>query len=145
MRIRRVAAYGFVVVGLLYIAACHMIDNWMEAADDPRLMRGNTETETDWTLSYLSKGPDDGHRLIYVHGTPGSAQAFERYLLNPIEGFESISIDRPGFGKTIPREPALRLEEQSRVIEPLLVEREGQYPILVGHSLGAPHHLPGGG
>jgi pimeloyl-ACP methyl ester carboxylesterase len=104
------------------------------------LIRQSQETQTEWTISYLMGAATDDAlpRIVYVHGTPGSATAFTDYLTNPISGLNPISIDRPGFGGTKPRKPAMTLREQSQVIEPFLVERGGQWPILVGHSMGGP-------
>ncbi|MEQ8316307.1 MAG: alpha/beta fold hydrolase [Phycisphaerales bacterium] len=95
-----------------------------------RAVRGNA-------VSYVRSGSEAEPRLIYVHGTPGDAGAFAEFVRNPIDGVESISVDRPGFGKT--GGPALTsFADQAAALEPLLVEREGTWPVLVGHSLGGP-------
>jgi len=91
-----------------------------------------------YEITGYSAGDPDAPRLIYVHGTPGRAADFARFIRDPIPGYESIAIDRPGFGETRPRLAVTSFEEQARAIEPLLVERDGKFPILVGHSLGGP-------
>lgn len=91
-----------------------------------------------FSISSIRSGQAGSQRLIYVHGTPGDATAFADYILNPIEGFESISIDRPGFGKSTPARSVPSFEEQAAAIEPLLTQQDGSYPILIGHSLGGP-------
>ncbi|MEO0629399.1 MAG: alpha/beta fold hydrolase [Planctomycetota bacterium] len=88
--------------------------------------------------SYLRAGDPDGPRLIYVHGSPGDAKAFADDLVEPVPGFESVSMDRPGFGTLRHTGPVTSFEMQARAIEPLLVQRDGQWPILIGHSLGGP-------
>ena len=92
----------------------------------------------DLTVSMLSRGPGDGRRVIFVHGTPGSATAFEHYIARPPAGVEAIAVDRPGFGETRPNAAVTSLKDQAAAIAPLLVERQGHWPILVGHSLGGP-------
>jgi pimeloyl-ACP methyl ester carboxylesterase len=114
------------------------MDSRMYALDDDGLVRAEMPTDSPWTISYLRAGEDAAPRLIYVHGTPGSATNFNAYLHDPVPGWEAISIDRPGFGQTQPRIPSSSLEEQARLIEPVLVERNGRWPILIGHSLGGP-------
>lgn len=89
-------------------------------------------------ITYYAVGDETKPRIIYVHGTPGSSKVWERYLLEPFEGYETIAIDRPGFGDSEPRRAVASLREQARAIEPLLVERDGRWPILVGYSLGGP-------
>ena len=76
--------------------------------------------------------------MILVHGTPGDATAWTDYLETPIDGAEMIAVDRPGFGCSTPRTAVPSLEAQARALEPLLVERGGAWPILVGHSQGGP-------
>ncbi|MEM9373864.1 MAG: alpha/beta hydrolase [Planctomycetota bacterium] len=93
---------------------------------------------TPHLISAIRGGVEDAPRVIYVHGTPGESGGFSRYITNPLEGFESIAIDRPGFGQTRPAGSVVSFEQQAAAIEPLLVEREGRWPILVGHSLGGP-------
>ena len=90
------------------------------------------------TVSYLYGGDRNGRRVIWVHGTPGEADGFGEFLLNVPKGYEYISIDRPGFGKSEPRGSVPSLERQAQAIAPLLERRNGQWPILVGHSLGGP-------
>lgn len=90
------------------------------------------------SVSYLFAGDPDGRRVIFVHGTPGDAMGFGEYLLHVPKGFEYISIDRPGFGKSDPYGAVTSLAEQASALEPLLVERHGHWPLLVGHSLGGP-------
>ncbi len=137
-RIAKLTLFAVVLFAILDVIACQVLDARMDRIDVPGVDRSAIETDTPWTVSYLHAGDPKAQRVIYVHGTPGSATAFEDYVRDPIPGFESISIDRPGFGATTPRKPALTLEEQSKIIESLLVERNGSWPILVGHSLGGP-------
>ncbi len=94
--------------------------------------------DVDATLSHLRAGALNRPRIIYVHGSPGDATAFADDLVEPMPGFESISIDRPGYGGARGTGAVPSFEAQARAIEPLLVERGGRWPILVGHSLGGP-------
>jgi pimeloyl-ACP methyl ester carboxylesterase len=89
-------------------------------------------------VSILSRGPADGRRVIFVHGTPGSAVAWEHYIRSPLSGTEAVALDRPGFGQTMPLEAMVPLKAQAAAIAPLLVARDGKWPVLVGHSLGGP-------
>lgn len=89
-------------------------------------------------VSMLSRGPAGGRRIIFVHGTPGSSTAWEHYLRSPLPGTEAVAIDRPGFGATQPGDALVALKAQAATIAPLLVQRGGKWPVLVGHSLGGP-------
>lgn len=90
-------------------------------------------------ISYLSAGDPDDLRVIYIHGSPGLCTVFVDYLQNPIDGVESIAPDRLGYGQSKPNDRAvLSLEEQAMALEPLLVERDGKWPVVVGYSLGGP-------
>ena len=88
-------------------------------------------------VSYVRSGSPTSPRVIYVHGTPGDAGAFAEFVRNPIGNVESVSVDRPGFGET-GGDALTSFEDQAATLEPLLVERDGLWPVLVGHSLGGP-------
>lgn len=96
------------------------------------LSRGPTRIE------YNRAGPGEAQRVVFVHGTPGSARDWRGFLQAPIPGVESVAIDRPGFGRSEPRLAVTTLEDHARALEPLLVERDGAWPILVGWSYGGP-------
>ena len=102
------------------------------------LERASIQTPGGGTLSYLRAGDPDAPRVIYVHGTPGQAANFEDFLRNPIDGFESIAVDRLGFGESEPGRAEPSFQKQAEAISALLVRRRGRWPILVGHSLGGP-------
>lgn len=92
----------------------------------------------DIRMHMQSAGDPKGRRVIFVHGTPGQAGAWLDYLANVPKGFEFIAIDRAGFGKSGPSGAVPSLADQARTLLPLLVKRDGGWPILVGHSLGGP-------
>jgi pimeloyl-ACP methyl ester carboxylesterase len=92
----------------------------------------------DFRVSYLRRGDSRGRRVIFVHGTPGSARGWADYLLNVPAGHEYLAVDRPGFGQSGPAGAVSSIADQAKALEPLLVERGGERPILVGHSLGGP-------
>ena len=75
--------------------------------------------------------------MVYCHGTPGDANAWSRYLLEPVGGMGSVTYDRPGFGQTAPLRALPGLADQAAAMVPFLLD-PGPKPILVGHSLGGP-------
>ena len=88
-------------------------------------------------LSYLHKGGPAMPRVIYIHGTPGSAYGWADFMVDPLPNMESIAVDRLGFGASIGQNGAVTsLKIQAASIAPLLTECNGQWPILVGHSWG---------
>lgn len=104
--------------------------------DDEGISRATLNHGDGRVISYLHAGDAGARRIIYVHGSPGNARAWLSYLKDPIAGHESIAPDRPGFGQTSPAGPIPSLQEQAAAIEPFLVEHDGKWPILVGHSFG---------
>lgn len=88
-------------------------------------------------LSYLLSGDPRGVRVIYIHGTPGSATDLAHFVLDPVPGTESVAVDRLGFGESDPRAVA-SFAAQARAIASLLEDRGAGRTILVGHSLGGP-------
>jgi pimeloyl-ACP methyl ester carboxylesterase len=91
-------------------------------------------------LHYVWTGSDSLPTILFVHGTPGSWDAFEKYLGDSdlLLKFRMISIDRPGFGHS-DYGRALPLAQQSVIISPLLNHINNGRPVfLVGHSMGGP-------
>jgi pimeloyl-ACP methyl ester carboxylesterase len=96
------------------------------------------EGHDDRVLSFLSAGSPTDPRLIFIHGSPGAATAYVGYLHEPIDAMETVAVDRLAYGESRPRTAVVGFEEQAAAIAPLLVERGGVKPIVVGHSLGGP-------
>ncbi len=116
------------------------------APPGPNLPRANTDAlrvdaplgaPLNLTLSTLRAGVPDGPRLVLVHGTPGSADAWSDYLLNPPPGMEVVALDRPGFGRSGPDGAVTGLKDQAAAVASLL-PRDGRQVVLLGHSLGGP-------
>jgi len=91
-------------------------------------------------IHYAQSGNDTLPTIVFVHGSPGSWNAFTQYMKDKdlLIKYRMISVDRPGFGDSDfgRAEP---LKEQSALISPLFNEWKNGKPIyLVGHSLGGP-------
>ena len=91
-------------------------------------------------LHYVFTGIDTLPTIVFVHGSPGSWNAFEQYMKDTdlLQHYRMLSIDRPGFGYSDFGD-ALGLEDQSMIIAPLFQQIKNGKPVyLVGHSLGGP-------
>lgn len=87
----------------------------------------------------LVQMPGPGHTpIVFIHGSPGSWQAWARFLSAPeLSGFgPRIAVDRPGFGGSDAGDLMLDLRAQAAVLAAAIPE--GAPAILVGHSLGGP-------
>ncbi len=92
------------------------------------------------TLHYTVSGADHLPTLVFVHGSPGSWNAFEQFMRDPalLARFRMISVDRPGFGYSNFGD-AVPLAEQSALLQTILLREENQQGVyLIGHSLGGP-------
>lgn len=91
-------------------------------------------------IHYAKTGDDSLPTLLFVHGTPGSWDAFAIYMRDKelLKHYRMISVDRPGFGYSDFGEP-LHLAEQSLLLNAAINKlRNGKPVYLVGHSLGGP-------
>jgi pimeloyl-ACP methyl ester carboxylesterase len=100
--------------------------------------RASYRAPAGYDISYLRGGNEAARRVIFVHGTPGAADGWGEFVANVPNGFEYVAVDRPGFGRSGPERAVVPLQEQAAALAPLLVEKGGGWPILVGHSLGGP-------
>ena len=99
-----------------------------------------TKIINDFPLHYAQTGSDTLPTLLFVHGTPGSWDAFASYLRNKelLQHFRIISIDRPGFGYS-DFGNAMNLTEQTKIIAAWMDSVNNNKPVVfIGHSMGGP-------
>jgi pimeloyl-ACP methyl ester carboxylesterase len=93
-----------------------------------------------FNIHFTKTGNDGLPTLFFVHGSPGSWDAFSVYMKDKdlLAKYRMISIDRPGFGYSQFGD-AKNMQEQSQIISPLLDYINNKKPIyIIGHSLGGP-------
>lgn len=90
-------------------------------------------------IHYTQVGDTAKPLVIFVHGSPGSSDAFLDFLgdttLSKI--CQMISVDRPGFGASS-GDGETSLARQSEVLKPIVEKYADKKIVLVGHSLGGP-------
>ncbi|NND81518.1 MAG: alpha/beta hydrolase [Gammaproteobacteria bacterium] len=95
----------------------------------------------EFSVHYAYSGNPAGTGVLFIHGTPGSWQAFDRYLVDAElqNEFFMVSVDRPGWGGS--NLPKQRIDGdfalQAQSIAAVMAAFPEQSWILVGHSLGA--------
>lgn len=93
------------------------------------------------TLNYLITENTNKPLVIFVHGSPGSLSAFIDFMADTVllNKAQLISVDRPGFGASDFGYAVPSLNEQAKLLKPVLeVNKKNRPVILVGHSLGGP-------
>ncbi len=88
----------------------------------------------------VSNGSDSLPTLLFVHGSPGSWDAFKGFLKDSTlySNFRLIAIDRPGFGYTAFGKP-FNLIAQTEIISDFIKSVQNDKPLyLIGHSYGGP-------
>jgi len=93
------------------------------------------------TIRYLETGSVGKPLVFFVHGAPGSADAFVDFLKDSTlaKHTHMISVDRPGHGYSDFGQAMVSIEGQAAALKFLLEKNEAnQKPILVGHSFGGP-------
>jgi len=146
--------YPLLIVFVLLVAllpqcmSLRMSDKKIDAyfADKPVKPRFATIMVGDRPIHYArigaaAMGNDTLPTVLFVHGSPGSWDAFISFFADSslYNRAQLISVDRPGFGKSGLGEPEPSLQQQAADIAPLLrLNHSHRKPILVGHSLGGP-------
>ncbi|MEO7310663.1 MAG: alpha/beta hydrolase [Chitinophagaceae bacterium] len=91
-------------------------------------------------MHYVKTGVDTLPTLLFIHGSPGSWDAFKTYLedSNLLANFRMISVDRPGFGYS-DFGYAKDLRENAKFIFAIVQKEANGKPLhLIGHSIGGP-------
>jgi pimeloyl-ACP methyl ester carboxylesterase len=140
-----------IVLGILFIVWAFVAPSCMtfrkpdsewvkKFADKKVALLTSTINVTGHNLHYAKTGSDSLPTLFFVHGTPGSWDAFANYMQDAdlLQHYRMVSVDRPGFGYS-DFGKALNLARQSEIISPLFYKLQNNKPMyLVGHSLGGP-------
>ncbi|ESR25353.1 alpha/beta fold hydrolase [Lutibaculum baratangense] len=110
-----------------------------EEAETSRAVRRAADGADGGTsLSYLAAGNPRGQRIVFIHGSPGVAEEWGRFLVSVPRDRYHLAVDRPGFGQSLPEEPVVELGRQARAIAPLLRADDAPKAVLVGYSYGGP-------
>ena len=132
---RRVVVLG----GALALIGCSIPGpEASEAEMSAKLPHHALQLPAGYALSYLEAGDAQGRLVIFVHGTPGDAEAWADYLMSVPKDFRYISVDRPGFGQSGPDDAVVSLAEQAKALAAIIRAKGGKPAVLVGHSLGGP-------
>ncbi len=94
----------------------------------------------DNEIHYIETGNSQNPTLFFIHGSPGSWDAYKNYLKDSLllKKYRMIAIDRPGFGYSNFGE-AQNLDTQAKWIATFIKKIDNKKPIiLVGHSMGGP-------
>ena len=94
----------------------------------------------DIKIHYTKTGADTLPTLFFVHGSPGSWDAFKIYMMDTalLQHFRIISVDRPGFGYS-DFGSAMHLAAQAVMINKVILKENNHRPVhLIGHSIGGP-------
>ncbi|WP_394971807.1 alpha/beta fold hydrolase [uncultured Croceitalea sp.] len=100
----------------------------------------STITVEDRKLHYIQTGNKNAQSLVFIHGSPGSWNAWENYLTDSLllKKYRLIALDRPGFGYSDFRK-SMNLDTQAKVLNTLLTQIDnGKQITLIGHSYGGP-------
>lgn len=141
-----VLALALPILLALTISSCMDFRMKPQEASAYFAQRGVTATHHRYTVDgrpmhYVATGPTDKPVVVFVHGSPGSWDAFIHFLSHPElrDKARLVSVDRPGFGDSGfgRHEPSLKAQAAS-LLPMVRAEGHGQPVLLVGHSLGGP-------
>lgn len=142
---KRYIAYSLMV---LYIIMCQSCMTMRYSNKETKKFFAVSKTEFQdktiafegYKIHYVATGNAENPTLFFVHGSPGSWNAFKEYLKDTLllKKYRMIAIDRPGFGYSDFGD-AQNLKVQSQRISEFIKKIDNKKPlILVGHSVGGP-------
>ncbi|WP_335965218.1 alpha/beta hydrolase [Galbibacter sp. PAP.153] len=95
---------------------------------------------TNCSIRAIETSEKKKNTVLFVHGAPGSADAFYNYLKDPtlLKNAEIVTFDRPGYGYSDFGKAHPSIIKQAMAVSELIDSLHLKNVILVGHSYGAP-------
>ena len=125
---------------MVVLASLNQIKRLLKFFEDkPVKPESNFYTVDGYKMHYKALDLGKQATVVFVHGTPGTWDAFIDYFTDSTLYNQAVVIspDRPGFGKSSYGKPVASLETQVKYLAPIL-QRYPAPRVLVGHSLGGP-------
>lgn len=137
MSVRRIAK-TFVTAFILLLVGCFPPYDSVALEEGSGVTSGTVPFDGR-QVHYVATGDPGKPMVLFVHGTPGSWEAFRSYILQSPLGHRAflVAVDRPGFGLSTDGDWLPTLKDQARAISHLMAISESEHkPVIVGHSLG---------
>lgn len=150
-RIRRWLKGVLISIGILFIIALVLVFQFLKPKSDEKIIKDFKSLNSDVYLSYLSfndcqirifqmsKELDSlKSTLLFIHGSPGSALDFKKYLVDKElkEKYNLITYYRPGYGFSQDQDVLNDLKKEIYLIESLMELKGLKKVNLVGYSYG---------
>ena len=138
----------FFLLAFVYLFFCQSCMTMRMTKKETKAFFATSKTEyidvslpiEEYTIHYIETGNKNASTLFFVHGSPGSWDAYKDYLKDSLllPKYRLIAIDRIGFGYSNFGE-AVNLKTQAEVLERFVnLTSNGKPTYLIGHSLGGP-------
>ncbi|MFD1315652.1 alpha/beta fold hydrolase [Namhaeicola litoreus] len=150
-RIRRWIKGIIISIGVLFIVALFLVFQFLKPKSDKKIIEDFNSSNSNVFISYLNY---DGYKirilqmneeldstkqtLLFVHGSPGSALDFKKYLADSElnHRFNLVTYDRPGYGKSQDQDVLNDLKKETSLIHYLIKSKALKKVNLVGYSYG---------
>lgn len=86
-------------------------------------------------LSFIDTGVNE-ETIIFLHGWGQNKETFHFYITNLKVQYRCISIDLPGFGKSVCPKEKLSIDEYGEIINDFINAYHLQVKAIIGHSFG---------
>jgi len=82
---------------------------------------------------------EDSTLIVFVHGAPGSWDAFKKYMLDSafLSRGRLVAYDRPGYGES-GKESMTGISDQADVLKQIIEKYKLPTVVVIGHSYGCP-------
>ena len=147
-KIRFQKRYIFLVLFIAYIIMCQSCMTMIMSKKQAKTFFDSSKTVfvdsiinfQDFKIHYIQTGNSNLPTLYFVHGSPGSWDAYKNYLTDTLllKKYRMIALDRPGFGYSNYGKAQDLKTQSERIASFLKIMNNKKTVILVGHSMGGP-------
>ena len=148
---RKIIRFLFIIFGLLILAGISLFYLFLTPESDKEIRQFFAKNEKKAWISHvlfsgnevrvieMQEKPDTTkYTLLFIHGSPGSAMNFKKYLIDPdlLKNFNMIAYDRIGYGAGKKVSVLNDLNKENNLVKFIARDIPREKLVLVGYSYG---------
>lgn len=138
---------SLIILGVVGLFGCSgyekpSLGGTIQFQENGMVLNARLVSKESQNLYFVTSGDSTKKALLFVHGSPGGASDYFKYLTDSTltKMYYLIAVDRPGFGNSDGYDTMPSLKAQAAIIQSVagMLKSENLPMVVIGHSYGGP-------